>query len=1035
MQNQILETEYILPLTYLYNGGVDQTEGQWTNPQYLLLQDTLTAESSPSQGAVCSVMVGNFNFNIPSTAVITGIQFKVRGNVGAITAPPATLTFNAYNNLPPTPEFYPYTAPFSDFTQDLADYIFGSPTYLFNRAWTVDEINNFKLQLLGAGDLFIDDVQAQVFYYIPSTILPPTPDNNMCATCESPIQGVEYFLAVEMTATDTKAYVYDFNLADGTPIQISDLGDCGGVLEIVIDEGKSAINGNNFMENCAITNITVLPSGLVELDFGSLDNRGLGFVEPWTHIDALIGPHSVNAKLIISNSGPYEGKKIRTCQIGTVVSAPIDVKLNGADIVNPAVKFNFSGAVQVTQDGTDLTQANIFIPGIGTTPAVVVSTSTATSGGVQVGALGTGDTWMHTTSGVDRALSVSISMEGGKTITGATYNGIALSHDVDATLNAVRSEKWTLLAPPVGTFPIIVIFSAPSYASGEAASLVGVDQTTPVGSTQSSTGTSMAPSLILTTTYDNSVIIDSLSTAQQPILYIAGAGQTLIGLNIANADVRQGGASYTGSGTAPDAVTMQYAITQNTDWAYTAVEYKGITTTPPPVSGVTVQDTTGVVSVANLTKMVFPNGSLTNPNTGEGDIDLSATRRVVTQTAHGFAEGDVVRSSGTANQYTLSQADTAAHAEVDGWVDIVIDVDTFVLVSDGFITGGIPAQTAGTIMFLDNVTAGGVTVTEPTTAGTVSKPLVQIIQSATIAKFTNYRGKIQDGTTSATTHSAFPVPSSSGGGSIPTVNFYLPFSLLTSGGSVEQSRMGCDLSQIAPTYYWVANYISSDNKISIYRLEKQTNGNYIYKGINTNVSLGGTTFNGILGICETGSKVYMWYRNNGTVDLVQLDTGLSTQTAITGFSSTFTAEQNDMVSDPVTSGTVWALESATVLKQYSISGTAATLVSTVTLGSSVGVSPVLYLDSSYNVSTLSSRVSPNMTQSIKKYNSSGTLLSTTVVSVFNGISAPGGPNLGGSCYGLSFVNLAGSPAFASVENLTDASTHFSSRVTVNALDL
>lgn len=630
MQNQIISTAYTLPLTYLNNGS---TAGQWVNPQYLLLQDDLTAESSPAQGATCDVIVGNFNFNIPSGAVITGIQFKVRGYVGAITSPPASLAFSAYNNLPTVPEYYPYTAPFTGFTQSIAEYVFGSPTYLFNRAWTVDEINNFKLQLLGSGDIFIDDVQAQVFYYIPSSVTPPTPPSDFCLNCEGPIQGVEYFLAIELTATDTKAYVYNFNYANGQPIQITDLGDCGGVIEVVLDEGKIATNGSNFMENAAITNITRLPSGLIELDFGSLTNRGLGFKSPWTHDSTLVGPHSINAKLIISNSAPYEAKKLRQCQLGYVFSGPVSLQFNGSNIVSPITKFNFTGAVVVTPD-SDPTKGNIFIPGVGTTPPVVVSISSATSGNVQVPDL----TWNHTSLGVNRDLKVEVSLEGGKTVTGITFNGVPLVFTVSAELNAVRSEIWNLVAPPVGTYPIVVTYSANTYCSAGTESLVGVDQSTPLGNTQSATGTDMNPILVLTTAYDNSILIDALSTAQTPILYTPGLGQVASWVHNAATDTRQGGSSEIGSGTSPDAVTMQYNITQSTDWAYCAVEIKGLTSAPPVVTGVTVQDTTPNVVIPNVTKLVFPDGVLTNPALGEADINTTLIKARGTDTTPGYLD-------------------------------------------------------------------------------------------------------------------------------------------------------------------------------------------------------------------------------------------------------------------------------------------------------------------------------------------------------------------------------------------------------------
>ena len=96
----------------------------------------------------------------------------------------------------------------------------------------MDEINNFRIQLVANGSLYVDTVMVETYYYTPATPGPEPVVGPHCATCESQIQGVEYFLALEMKASDTSAYVYEFNYADGEPIQIGDVGDCGGSIDI-----------------------------------------------------------------------------------------------------------------------------------------------------------------------------------------------------------------------------------------------------------------------------------------------------------------------------------------------------------------------------------------------------------------------------------------------------------------------------------------------------------------------------------------------------------------------------------------------------------------------------------------------------------------------------------------------------------------------------------------------------------------------------------------------------------------------------------
>jgi len=130
---------------------------------------------------------------------------------------------------------------------------------------------------------------------------------------------------------------------------------------------------------------------------------------------------------------------------------------------------------------------------------------------------------------------------------------------------------------------------------------------------------------------------------------------------------------------------------------------------------------------------------ITNGGTG-GATGASAISKSVAQSSHGFAVGDVIKNSGSANTYAKAQANSAANAEVVGIVSTVTDTNNFIFTMAGIVTSGVPAQAAGTVMFLDPTTAGALTTTEPTTAGQVSKPLVVIIENAVSMVFINYRG-------------------------------------------------------------------------------------------------------------------------------------------------------------------------------------------------------------------------------------------------------------------------------------------------------
>lgn len=131
--------------------------------------------------------------------------------------------------------------------------------------------------------------------------------------------------------------------------------------------------------------------------------------------------------------------------------------------------------------------------------------------------------------------------------------------------------------------------------------------------------------------------------------------------------------------------------------------------------------------------------------TQQGEGVATATIQSINQVGHGFVVGDVVRPTVVDNVFALAQADTAFNAEVIGIVTAVIDADNFEITTQGEITVGVPALPAATVLFLDPAVPGALTVTEPTTAGEISKPLLIIEANGARAKFFNFRGNIVEG--------------------------------------------------------------------------------------------------------------------------------------------------------------------------------------------------------------------------------------------------------------------------------------------------
>jgi hypothetical protein len=106
------------------------------------------------------------------------------------------------------------------------------------------------------------------------------------------------------------------------------------------------------------------------------------------------------------------------------------------------------------------------------------------------------------------------------------------------------------------------------------------------------------------------------------------------------------------------------------------------------------------------------------------------------QTSHGFVIGDTVRFNGTI--YVKAQANNGTNANnVLGLISNVKNADTFTIRSIGWL-GGLSGLIPGSTYFLSSTIAGALTSTEPTSSGTISKPML-IAVSATSGFIFNFR--------------------------------------------------------------------------------------------------------------------------------------------------------------------------------------------------------------------------------------------------------------------------------------------------------
>lgn len=625
----IVSTQFKLPQAVIANG---QTTGNpWTNPDNILLVDGDVTESNPNNAA-SDIMVGNFLTNLPQNAVITGIEMQLFAYRGAQTSPPITLDIYAVDNSSGSDISYPYVPQITTLTQSLASYILGASNYLFNTTWTPDKINNLKLRLVANGDIYVDSILLKVYFYVPDAVVPPTPTPGLCIDCSSPIQIQAMQLQQPFKIGETKFFLKAGSMCypNGVPVQPGDLGACGGIIPFVFDNGKRKDGDQDFEENALLdTNVgswEILPvSGIVAVELGSVNQRGLDFKTPGTHVTSLMSDHEANSQVIVTNNEPYNLTLVRICQAGFIFSKPVSVLQEGATIVSPASKFNFKGAVSVAQNGTDPEQADITIQGIGTTPPIVVGIGSSSSGNTQISSL----TFPLTCIGVNRIAVIQLSTEQVQTVSGITYNGVPLTQQVFETDagNNLRTEQWTLLAPSLGTHDVVITLSGAAYISAGAECIVGVDQSTPIGSNSNDSGSSFNPNTTVTTIYDSSIILSSLVTAQTPILITPGAGQTSNWSISTNTDIRQGASAIEESGTAPDTVLLDYSITQNTPWCMTGIEIKGITNVIPTASVVVKNSgtTLGSFSTLNLNN---PNIVATDAGGGIANIDILAIESI-----------------------------------------------------------------------------------------------------------------------------------------------------------------------------------------------------------------------------------------------------------------------------------------------------------------------------------------------------------------------------------------------------------------------
>lgn len=137
--------------------------------------------------------------------------------------------------------------------------------------------------------------------------------------------------------------------------------------------------------------------------------------------------------------------------------------------------------------------------------------------------------WSHTCTGTNLLLVVTVGwrhQDPGNAITGITYNSVALTQ-LGTTSNGefATAEIWYLLAPATGTHTVAATFTDLARAHLGAVSYTAVNQSTPLGTYASNTGTSTAPSVTVTSATGDVVI--AVGAERGTETFTTGASQTM----------------------------------------------------------------------------------------------------------------------------------------------------------------------------------------------------------------------------------------------------------------------------------------------------------------------------------------------------------------------------------------------------------------------------------------------------------------------------------------------------------------------------
>lgn len=134
-------------------------------------------------------------------------------------------------------------------------------------------------------------------------------------------------------------------------------------------------------------------------------------------------------------------------------------------------------------------------------------------------------TFSHTCTGSDRYLTVGVNILGVGTVTGITYNGVAMTQlVVIQNTPDCKVEIWGLAAPATGANNVVVTLSGLEAVGSGAISFTGVDQSSSTSSPQTNSADSATSSSVTVTSATGDMVVDIVGTSSMSPT--VGAGQT-----------------------------------------------------------------------------------------------------------------------------------------------------------------------------------------------------------------------------------------------------------------------------------------------------------------------------------------------------------------------------------------------------------------------------------------------------------------------------------------------------------------------------